>query len=175
MFESRELRRRGAHPHALEVRRPRDGGKRTPGEAPNSYTFCIFPNLQRLRWHPGSRPRSRRSAAARPKRPRQERTKVVRASNRWDSLPSSMQRTRCGLRGVSQPPISHRTTLTLPAGTRAGADCHMLLTDRAKTIIRERTQAGTYEDRTEAKEPPYMAPTEDTSLYSMVSHRSLRS
>jgi hypothetical protein len=55
------------------------------------------------------------------------------------------------------------------AVTRGQVVCRRILTDRAKSIIRSRTEEGQFASRTEALEPPFMAPSTEVDHYSRVS------
>lgn len=59
--------------------------------------------------------------------------------------------------------------LTACPGTDRGGESVRLLTDAAKSIIRQAIEAGCYSDRAGALEPPFMAPSEDPDDYPMVS------
>ena len=49
-----------------------------------------------------------------------------------------------------------------------GGQSSKILTDRAKSIIRTAIESGKFNDRGDAKEPPYMAPSDDPDAYSRV-------
>ena len=52
---------------------------------------------------------------------------------------------------------------------RQGGQSRRLLTDNAKAIIRRAIAAGSYEDRNNRVEPPFMAPSDNPDDYPLVS------